>query len=438
MCYLEFNRLQNKPKLAECGHTICEYCISRIDRCCLCNKPFQNNQRDHLHELRDLYGIHRMVPGQEALPLLFDRFSRGRRGGQESFRDNYALLEMIDKVSKEYSQCPLTKEYEEFYCADCHVFVCIKCIDSNHESHCLRRLPLSMCKFGTNVKEIGQKIETGLKNVETTADLLTKAKEQNEELLKRLPFEINDIFNEMIIKIDESRQFLLRELKENGELRESSIKQLTSSCKSLEEQFNVMTVTISEYEAAAKAEFYKENLDLIENVHQSREKINELLVQSQINHGKLSISEINVLDRSQTLKDILKKLKEMLPKDPFHKNNPFNSGKSEEENNRLFRMNLGLLDDSLDFIEDRINLSGRIRRGSDSYRRLLENLGRSQHMEMRPQPRAHYDLSFHLHSRLDISSPSINTQAIQDDDNFDPREEVSSASNLIGHPDREK
>ena len=76
------------------------------------------------------------------------------------FKDNYALLDLIDKkVKKDFDVCKASRQFEEFFCKECKEVICSECIDSKHSTHSLRKMSLSMFKACKNIR---QKLDLGV------------------------------------------------------------------------------------------------------------------------------------------------------------------------------------------------------------------------------------------------------------------------------------
>lgn len=230
MCYNQYDSMNFKPKIAECGHSICMHCITKLKKCCLCNYPF-STERSSFFNRRTEYSSN---------PYLIN-LPRGEPRAQ--FKDNYALLDMLEKQSKDYEVCRLSSQPEDFYCLECGITVCNTCIDENHSDHKFTRISHKMFSIAKSLQIKVEEAQTKIKENGQLKQKIEKAEAKNKELESEAPRIIDRLFERIIVMIcnarDHVKECLQSDLTQKQELIQrvySSIQDMTDSLTQLQSQ----------------------------------------------------------------------------------------------------------------------------------------------------------------------------------------------------------
>lgn len=260
--------MHHKPKIAPCGHTCCSVCTPRLSFCPICKEPFPSSSTDLLGDRR----IFRYSRRLGSRPLTSEIPESGT-----SFRDNFALKELLAKTKKIYSKCGLTKEYEEFVCVDCKKIVCLKCIDEEHQDHSFKRLSqaVSLVRQGMKesqdeIKEIGGLVPPFERRVEEIGG-------KNKEEANRVLYKVDFVFSEMINRLGEARKYMLKELSEEYERVEENIKNVLQTTKERKVTLQSSEENLKKIEDNLREELYKEDKDQIYAIEELRMDLKELI-----------------------------------------------------------------------------------------------------------------------------------------------------------------
>ena len=235
VCYTQYNNTNNKPKVAGCGHTICEYCIYKIQKCCICNSPFGRMNR--FPAVRRANGFFR--------DDYMDNYPR-----MEEFKDNYALKELLEKEKKDYRVCSKSNQYEDFYCSECKELVCLQCMDLAHGGHTFKRVASRMYKTHQELMKYGADLQTAITDNENLLNNLHASKEKNMQISKEAPIAIENIFNKMLVDLCNARDNLLEDLAIEVKEKEEHITKTETSLKDLlavMRQMKLQVNTLNEY-----------------------------------------------------------------------------------------------------------------------------------------------------------------------------------------------
>lgn len=218
VCYMKYNDSVNKPKIASCGHTICEGCIREISKCCICAKEFPVKRRRG------------RVDG-----WFYSREPHLHDYSMEDFKDNYALKDLIaGNMHSGFSVCKETQEAEQFYCQECAELVCLTCLDK-HNRHSFMKVNLDMYKTSKSVSNNQIDLDKRISESKAMLENLTKAKQENEKIINTAPAEIDKLFDQLIVDIMNSRELIKETIKEEMVAKSETIQSLEKTVTQLNE-----------------------------------------------------------------------------------------------------------------------------------------------------------------------------------------------------------
>lgn len=245
VCYSEFDRDTHKPKITQCGHSICEDCIKHMTKCCICKQEFQP-QRDILaghHGQRMAYFEDSLDRYMQLNSLRANQYGWNRPPApqlqQQGYSTNFALLELIEKKApKKYTTCIKSKEYEDFYCLDCGVFTCNTCIDEEHINHGLKKIAHDVVTTVESLNKIAGIVDKEIVDAVMMDDSLADLKQKNGEVAQALPEKINSFFDELIQEIQETRKKVLESVATSSVEKETKLNLLIKQNEELKSKFS--------------------------------------------------------------------------------------------------------------------------------------------------------------------------------------------------------
>src|SRR3990167_1172579 len=248
VCYSEYDRETHKPKITQCGHSICEDCIKHMSKCCICKQEFQP-VRDNTPGYHS-YGGHRMAVFEDSLDRYMQinsirsRYDTWNRPAAPLvptpvYSTNFALLDLIDKKQpKQFTTCMKTKEYEDFYCLDCNSFTCNSCIDEDHINHSLKKIAHDVVVTVHSLDGIAGVVYKEIVDAVMMDDSLTALKQKNTEVALALPDKVNSFFDELIAEIQETRKKVLESVANSTVEKEGKVQTLIQQNEVLKTQFS--------------------------------------------------------------------------------------------------------------------------------------------------------------------------------------------------------
>jgi zinc-RING finger domain len=248
VCYSEFDLDTHRPKITQCGHSICEDCIKHMSKCCICKQEFQQT-RDTFSAF---YGGNRIGYFDDSLDRYMQINSlRGREFGwnrptvtlppvvQPGYSTNYALLELIQKKQpKQFTTCSKSKEYEDFYCLECEKFTCNSCIDEDHVNHGLKKVTHDVVTTFHSLNSVAGVIDKEIIDAVMMDDSLSTLKQKNAEVAVALPEKINSFFDELIQEIQETRKKVLDSVAKSSSEKETRVDNLITQNEALKSKFS--------------------------------------------------------------------------------------------------------------------------------------------------------------------------------------------------------
>lgn len=263
MCYIEYNLEDNRPKIARCGHSICGYCIGKMTSCPLCITPFKCDTYSHNPYIDAFPPI---LPSRRLQPL-----------PQTLLKDNHALVELLERKNNVYDLCYKTKEYNEFYCLECKVITCPKCIETSHRTHVLKKLLPETVLFERRTQ---QSIELVNRRIDKNADIegrIGQLREEISDLMKLLPDRIDNVFTEMIGLLIDAKEEIQSSLKKEAE---SKLEKLAELSGRLTENSGFMKEVREALEAmkeAIRANDYKETPEQVQKFEGISSSLREMV-----------------------------------------------------------------------------------------------------------------------------------------------------------------
>lgn len=245
VCYSEFDRDAHKPKITQCGHSICEVCIKHMTKCCICKQEFQPQRSlpaGH-HGQRLAYFEDSLDRYMQLNSLRANQYGWNRATVPETqpqgYSTNFALLELIEKKApKKFTTCIKTKEYEDFFCLDCGTFTCNSCIDEEHVNHGLKKIAHDVVVTVESLNKIAGTVDKEIVDAVMMDDSLAELKQKNKEVSQALPDKINAFFDELIQEIQETRKRVLESVATSSEEKETKLNLLIKQNEELKSQFS--------------------------------------------------------------------------------------------------------------------------------------------------------------------------------------------------------
>lgn len=334
MCYMSFDRASHKPMIADCGHTICDLCISRIDKCCICKRRFSGQVGRNLPAIaQEIYGMHypphlNISRRQSRLNPLHDYHFDGinvlPRESQVGFRENYALLDMIEKHTRDYDLCPTSQEYNEFYCTECKSLVCVSCIDTDHENHALRRLSVPMHKLTKSIVELQDNFKTWSFDVSECAAVVKEATDKNRSAEQDLAYKIDSLYEEIIVRVVESRDYIQEMLANSLEHKKELIKEAQDKIINIRKDFETLEEQLDNLNTEVIDTGYTKDLNQIVQFEILKQQATTLGPRSKAEqiYGQRK-SDLEVPDYAENVRSICRDFIAKLPRDLKAKTNPF-------------------------------------------------------------------------------------------------------------------
>lgn len=309
VCYNEYDTDNFKPKLADCGHTICQHCIKKLKKCCLCNTPFAP---DRLLTRHSDYFSH---------PLLAN-FASLESGNK--FKDNYALIDVLEKHNKEYDVCRSSRLPEDFFCMDCRVTVCNKCIDQDHSEHAFRRISSEMYKI---TKTLSMKIEETqsklLENLELQ-DTIDRAQTKNNTIKEEGRKIIDAMFDRMVVMIYNSRDHVKKFMEDDLTNKSELIERVSSSIEGMADSLTKLKDQMNDLRSEIKNDHYLKNSSFIERFEELDKDLIPLHKEVTLKIDEYSSENFEVNSMKDRLEIVISELKKVLPGyDKNHPTNPF-------------------------------------------------------------------------------------------------------------------
>lgn len=238
VCYVEYDTGAFKPKVNFCGHTICSACIKRIRECCICKKPINHERPENRCYLPNISRSSRV----DFFPSHYLRNSLGS-GEQEAQiepKDNFALIEVIEKQTEEKRQRENYLSQATFWCVDCKAILSKSEMDrqhSLHKGHNLRFVDPDIFKLYYEIQDTDRNITTAINDHEVNLIQLTRIAEEQEKMASSVPEKIAQTFDEFITMLHKAKQdiqdLFLQELKKKQQQTEDLSNESATLCKIL-------------------------------------------------------------------------------------------------------------------------------------------------------------------------------------------------------------
>ena len=191
-CEEKFNSDNRAPLiLPDCGHTFCEYCVADLksemqQACPTCQTEIKTND------------LAKFIKNQKILTIL-QRVKDGLSGPEQ--------LMMFSTPEGDFVFCPRhTDKPIEYFCKQCSITVCVKCMFDEHNGHELIQIE----EMATSLKQNVLDLQKMLVNAQRLNDENQKLVDQVKEELNRLKFQqmknIDKGFQELQKKLEDKKQ----------------------------------------------------------------------------------------------------------------------------------------------------------------------------------------------------------------------------------------
>lgn len=240
VCYVEYDTGAFKPKVNFCGHTICSACIKRIRECCICKKPINHERSEPRSYLPNISRSSRV----DFFPSHYLRNSLGS-GEQEGIsepKDNFALIEVLEKHLEEKKQREQSLSQANFWCVDCPAILTKLEMDRQHmlhKGHNLRYVDPDIFKLYYDIEDLSRNISATINDHEVNLIQLTRISEEQQRMTTSIPERIAEAFDEFISQVLKAKQdmqdLFLSELKKKQQQTEELVSESSTLCKILDD-----------------------------------------------------------------------------------------------------------------------------------------------------------------------------------------------------------